>query len=75
MLLIVVSCELHSVPLISYLFMFNIYIMYISYNDLIFEDNSCDPPPCPNSATCIPTGGANFTCDCALGYSGDLCGS
>lgn len=71
---IVVSCELHSVPFWSYLFIFN-NIMYISYNDLVFEDNSCDPPPCLNNATCIPTGEANFTCDCVLRYSGDLCES
>ncbi len=32
----------------------------------------CDPNPCQNGGTCTPDG-EQFTCDCAAGFTGDLC--
>lgn len=36
-------------------------------------DGPCDPNPCKNGGGCTENG-TTFTCDCAPGYEGDLCG-
>ena len=32
-----------------------------------------DVIPCLNGGQCMTTGGAEFTCNCMPGFSGDLC--